>query len=113
MAAQELELKVDSAKYQARITQLEGYVRELEILIDEYNTMKDRVKEFIDADSDGYEEMRQNVEVRINRVRNAITATNSQIQVLKDTLSNMNELGTNIGTILQKGLEEAAAALFV
>ena len=110
--AQDLELKVDLSKYEARISMLQGKVDQLEALLEEYNGLKNRITEFMDANDDNIGLMQQNVEKRMDRVRKAIAATEENIRTLQDTLSNMNELGSNVSTLLEKGLEAAVSGIF-
>lgn len=112
MAAQELQVTVSYDKYEQRITQLQGYVASLETAVEEYTSMKNRVNEFMSEEDDSYRQMQENVEVRIARVRRAINATNEQIKTLQDVLNNMSNLGSNVSTLLEEGLNLAAGGLF-
>lgn len=110
--AQELEVKVDSNKYSARIAMLEGYVTTLEGLVTDYTNMKNRVSDFLGESDDHLFDAQQNVELRIGRVRKAIEATQASISTLRKTMENMDNLGQNVSTLLQEGIGTATAGLF-
>lgn len=109
--AQELELKVDSNKYEARISMLEGYVNQLEGLMGRYEALKNSVGDFMGND-DNVEKAKEAANVGIKRCRKAIDATQANIATLQDVLSNMTNLGTNIKTVLEAAVEAASVGLF-
>ena len=109
--AQELEIKVDSNKYEARISMLEGYVNRLEGLMGRYEALKNSVGDFMGED-DNIEEAKRAADVGIQRCRKAIDATQANIASLQDVISNMTNLGSNIKTILEAAVEAASAGLF-
>lgn len=110
--AQDLELKVDLSKYEARISMLQGYVTKLETLVEEYESLKNRVDTFLDASDDHIALMKRNVDERIVRVRKAIAAANANIKTLQHTVNNMDNLGSNITAILERGLDAATSGIF-
>ena len=109
--AQDLEIKVDSNKYEARISMLEGYVNRLEGLMGRYESQKNSVSDFM-GEGDGVEEAKAAANVGIQRCRKAIDATQANIASLQDVLNNMNNLGTNIKTVLEAAVEAASVGLF-
>lgn len=109
--AQEMEIRVDSNKYEARISMLEGYVHQLEGLMGRYEALKNSVGNFM-GEGIGYAKAMEAANTGIMRCRKAINATQANIASLQDILSNMTNLGSNIETVLEAAVEAASAGLF-
>ena len=110
MAAQN-QLLVSTDKYEAQISLLEGYLNQLNGVADEYEGLKNSTSSFMGDDDSQIDQLKQNVQANINHVKAAIEAVTNQIATLRTTVSSMENLGTNIGTILQ-GSTELASKLF-
>lgn len=109
--AAELELKVDSNKYAQRIAMLEGHVKTIEGLMDEYTALKNRVSDFM-GDDDNVETAQKAAQIGIDRCNKAIAATQVNIKSIQDTMNNMENIGTNVKTILETAVEFASKGLF-
>lgn len=109
--AQDLELRADSGKYEARIAMLEGHVSRIEGLMAGYEALKNRVGDFM-GDDDNVASAQRAAEIGIKRCQKAIDATQANIKTLQDILNNLNNVGENIKVILEGAIEIASAGLF-
>lgn len=109
--AQELELKVDSNKYEQRISMLESHIAKLEDLMSGYTALKNRVGDFM-GDDDNIEEARKAADIGIKRCNKAIEAVKANIESLQTVLNNINNIGGNVKTILQAAVEAASVGLY-
>jgi prophage DNA circulation protein len=103
--AEELQLLVSSSKYENRITMLEGYLSDLRGLKDEYEELKSDASSVMEGDQ--LPDLQQSVEDNIKRVEKAIESTQASIDTLKETLSNMENVGANITGIIQDATDMA------
>lgn len=110
--AQELELKVESNKYQARISTLEGYLVKLENLVQEYTTMKDRVSDFLDESDDNFADAQTAAQIGIDRCQKAIEATKANIESIQKIMDDTANVGSNVKKILDAAVEAASAGMF-
>lgn len=109
--ANELELRVDSAKYEEKISLLEGYVHHLETLMSGYQDLQNRVSDFM-GDDENIELARRSAQVGIDRCKKAIQATKENINTIQEMLDKVSSMGENIKTVLETALEVATAGLF-
>ena len=110
--AQDLELKVESNKYQARISTLEGYVAKLENLVQEYTAMKNRVSDFLDDSDDSFVDAQTAAQIGIDRCNKAIEATKANIQSIQRIMDNTANIGSNVKKIFETAIETASAGMF-
>ena len=109
--AQDMEIRVDTNKYEARISMLEQYVHQNEGFMAGYENLKNTVSDFLGED-EHIEAARSAADVGIKRCRKAIEATHANIASLRDVVENMSEVGANIKTVLEAAVEAASAGLF-
>lgn len=109
--AAELELKVDTGKYETRIAMLETHLKTLEGLMGEYQALKNKVGDFMGND-DNVGKAQAAAQVGIDRCKKAIEATNVNIKTIRNTMQNMAAVGTNVQTILETAVQAASKNLF-
>ena len=103
--AEELNLKVDQNVYEQAISRLEGYVQKLYTLLTDYQTKRAQVDEiWQDEEADKYKEA---IDVNIEKVQQAIDATNTQIFQLRKLLETKGSAKTVIGSVVDDAIQIA------
>jgi len=111
MANAEVRLKVSKAAYEEKIAMLKDYLNELDRTIAAYQRKETEMDSFIEGSSDGYEEIRASVEQNIHSVEKAREMCNNSIQMLENTLKEMEDFGENILKTAQSAAEAAGTGL--
>ena len=109
--AQELQLRVDTSKYEARITMLERHIGRLEGLLAGYEELKNGVGEFLGND-DHVEDARRAADIGIKRCQKAINATQENIKAIQELLDKYYHVGENVSTIFEEAIASASGGLF-
>ena len=107
MANVELRLKVSKSAYEDKIAKLEGYITLLDGKITDYERKKTELDSFMDGTDDNYESLKQAVQENINRVRKAKEMCENSMQMLRDTLQDMDDFGENLKKNIEEGIEAA------
>ena len=105
--AGELKLLVSQSKYEGRITMLEGYLADLKAIAADYESLKSRATNVLGSDDDNLAQMQSVVEQNIQRVNNAIQATQASINAVKTTMSTMANVSSNVSSIIQEASQIA------
>ena len=93
-----LELSVSTEKYQARISTLQGYVRQLESIKGNYQyKMREIPSIWSDAQADEYY---NTVNTNIEAVQKAIDAANANIAQLQNIITNMQSTSASVTSIV-------------
>lgn len=93
-----LELSVSTEKYQARISTLQGYVRQLESIKGNYQSkMREIPSIWSDAQADEYY---NTVNTNIEAVQKAIDAANANIAQLQNIITNMQSTSASVTSIV-------------
>lgn len=96
--------KISKGAYEAKIIKLESCLNQLDTKITQYETLKANMNKFMDGSDDNYEKLRAGVENNIKMVRKAREMTDASIKMLKETLKQAEEFGTEMGkTITEAG----------
>ena len=111
MANVNLTLKVSKSAYQDKITRLQSLLNKLDQTITDYETLRNGMEKFIDGNDDNYEALRNNVEYNISVVRGERERTQNSIDMLEQTLLDMEEFGTGLGTTVEEAAELAKNAV--
>ena len=106
-----LTLKVSKSAYEAKITELEDLKNRLDSKVQDYKTAESSMDKFIGQGDDNYESLRENVETNIKTCQKASEMCEASIKALKETLQEMTEAGSNIGSLLSEAGELAKNTL--
>lgn len=111
MANVEVRLKVSKSAYEEKINRLNNYLNRLDATITSYEKAKNDLDSFMDGSDDNYNKMRESVETNIKTVRKAREMTVASIDMLKQTLSQMEDFGSNLGNMITSGTEAAVSGI--
>jgi len=111
MANINVTLKVSKAAYEEKIAKLQTLLNKLDQTITDYETLRNGMEKFIDGTDDNYEQLRNNVEYNISVVRGERERTQNSIDMLQQTLRDMEEFNTGLGTTVQESAELAKNAV--
>lgn len=103
--------KISKGAYEAKILRLESCLNQLDQKITQYETLKANMSKFIDGTDDNYESLRANVETNIKTVRKAREMTDASIKMLKDTLQQADEFGSQFSKAITESGELAMNTL--
>ena len=93
-----LELSVSTAKYQARVATLQGYVRQLETIKGNYQSkMREIPSIWSDAQADEYY---NTINTNIEKVQQAIDAANANIRQLQNIITNRQSTSASVTGIV-------------
>ena len=107
MANVDFRLKVSVSSYQQKIATLEGYLGELDSLLERYENKKTELDSFMDGSDDNYESLLALVEENVKAVRTAKSQTEKSLEILRTTLENMQDFGSTIINTINTGAETA------
>lgn len=107
MANVDFRLKVSVSSYQQKIATLEGYLCELDSLLERYENKKTELDSFMDGSDDNYESLLALVEENVKAVRTAKSQTEKSLEILRTTLENMQDFGSTIINTISTGAETA------
>lgn len=105
-----LELKISSQKYLGRLSVLESQMTMLRQLETEYQDLKGQVNSFA-GESDQIAALQTNVDTNIQRVNNAIDATEAAIRTLQANVQSMESASSNISSMIQDSINIAQTIL--
>lgn len=103
----EVSLKVSKAAYENQIGILQGYLTQLDTTISQYERKETELDSFMGGRDDNYENMRAGIQHNIATVRKAREMCEASIQSLQETLSAMEDFGSNMASTIQNGVEAA------
>ena len=98
-------LKVSKSSYEGKIALLEGYLNRLDSTLTDYQTAERELDSFMDGSDDNYEKMRENIRANIASVKKAREMCEASIKMLKDTLKDMEDFGTNLGKVVTESID--------
>lgn len=110
--ANDFELLVSREKFDNRVSTLQNYLTQLKGYASRYEDLKNSTHRVFGGDSEKVNEARNVVQSQLNKVNNAITATEEAIKVLSETSSKFDETSANVGQALQDAVA-IAADLFI
>ena len=111
MAAEQLQLHVSQADYEALISELDGHLGELRDVLTEYNNLNNDVVSFVNEGDSNFEDLRANIAANIDAVQRAIGFTQESKDHLKNTLTQMENMSANVGTMMTTAAETAKNAI--
>ncbi len=104
-------LKISKGAYEAKILKLENCLSQLDTKITQYESLKANMNKFMDGSDDNYNKLQENVENNIRMVRKAREMTDASIKMLKETLKQAEEFGTELGKAISESGEIAKNTL--
>ena len=111
MANVELRLKVSKSAYEDKITKLDNYLGRLDTAMQTYERKKIELDQFMDGSDDNYETVKANIDANIATVKKAKEMTEASMKMLRDTLKEMEDFGTNIGKLATDALDTAKTTI--
>ena len=98
-----INLKVDKAVYQSTINTLSSYVGQLQNKIGEYQGLRNRIDNiWSDTEADKYKET---LDEMVKKVQATISATNKQIEALRDILTKKEEEELDVTQVVQDAVD--------
>lgn len=109
-AAGELNLKVDQSVYEAKISELEGYLQKLYTLLSDFQAKRSEVDNiWEDADA---EEYKQTIDTNMQNVEHGIKITQNQIYELRKLLEVKSTTEGAIKTTIEAAKAAATGIFF-
>ena len=104
-SAEDLLLNVSESKFSSTVELLNGYVSELQGIVEEYRTKKDEIEGFYSGEDT--HTAREAVEANIRTVNNTIEYAKEQIKSIQELLANKAETESEISDALGNALKLA------
>lgn len=98
-------LNVSISKYEARISTLEGIMRNLGRIKDNYTAKMNEIDSIWEASE--ADEYKRSIQENINNVQKSIDTCNENITQLRNIVENMKNTNTGINSVVQESLELA------
>lgn len=95
----DFEIRVDTSKYENRITMLQGHVASLNSLMEDYENIKQRLRKAMGT-SDAAENAIAKVDDAKSRVQKAIDATQANITTLRNQISKFADSSVKIDEVI-------------
>lgn len=111
MASGEVRLVVSRESYQNQIELLQGYLNRLDNTISQYQQKETELDSFMTGDDDNYQKMRESVEQNIRTVQKAREMCDASIQMMRQTLQEMESFGENVGRTLDSAFDAAKSGI--
>lgn len=107
----QVSLKVNKASYEAQIALLQNHLNSLDNTITQYERKRTDLDSFMGGRDDNYEKMKAGIDHNIDVVRKAREMCDASIRSLQETLTAMEEFGSNMASTIESGVEAARSGV--
>ena len=105
-----LNLKVDSVKYMTLRNTVQGHMKNLRGILDEYRVLEGQISDIFGNDDEHVEELKKGIERNINAVQGLYVAVDEEDKMLQDQEERLGILSSSISENISQAKSAAQSA---